>query len=61
MWRTGFSLRIKVYYLNVIVLYKGVVEISSNYLGVVNIPIDNLEAWKFNLAKELKQTGILVN
>jgi predicted nucleotide-binding protein len=46
---------------NVVVLYKGNVEIPSDYLGVVYIAIDSAGAWKFNLAKELKQAGLSVD
>ena len=45
----------------VCVLYKGAVEIPSDYLGVVYVPMDEAGAWKFNLAKELKQAGLPVD
>jgi len=45
----------------VLVLYKGDVEIPSDYLGVVYVPIDKSGAWKFNMAKELKQAGMKVD
>lgn len=43
---------------NVLVLYKDDVEIPSDYLGVVYVPIDSAGAWKFSMAKELKQAGM---
>lgn len=46
---------------NVCVLYKGDVEIPSDYLGVVYIPMDESGAWRFKLAKELKMAGLSVD
>jgi predicted nucleotide-binding protein len=46
---------------NVCVLYKGAVEIPSDYLGVVYIEMDDAGAWRFALAKELKQAGLPVD
>ncbi len=46
---------------NVCVLYKGEVEIPTDYLGVVYIPLDDGGSWKFNLGKELKQAGLKVD
>ncbi|WP_129127024.1 TIR domain-containing protein [Geomonas oryzae] len=43
---------------NVCVLYKGEVEIPTDYLGVVYINMDEGGAWRFNLAKELRQAGL---
>ena len=37
------------------------VEIPSDYLGVVYVPLDNSGAWKFSMAKELKQAGMEVD
>ena len=45
----------------VCVLHKGNVEVPSDYLGVVNVTMDEAGAWKFSLAKELKQAGLLVD
>src|ERR1041384_286342 len=39
-------------------LYKGDVEILSDYQGVVYIPIDTGGAWRFLLAKEIREVGI---
>lgn len=41
----------------VCVLYKGDVELPSDILGVVYNKIDDNEAWKLSLAKELKTAG----
>lgn len=41
----------------VCVLYKGDVELPSDILGVVYTKIDDAEAWKLNVAKELKLAG----
>ena len=38
-------------------LYKGDIELPSNILGVIYNEIDELGAWKLNLAGELKQAG----
>jgi len=46
---------------NVCVLYKGDVEIPSDYLGVVYVAMDEDGAWRFNLAKELKRAGLFVD
>lgn len=46
---------------NVCVLYKGNVEIPSDYLGVVYVQLDEAGAWRFNLAKELKRSGMAVD
>ncbi len=34
------------------------VEIPSDLAGVLYVPIDNADAWKFQLAKEMKSVGI---
>lgn len=41
----------------VCVLYKGDVELPSDILGIVYTKIDEPEAWKLSLAKELKTVG----
>lgn len=41
----------------VCVLRKGNVEVPSDFLGVVYIPMDDPGAWQFQLAKELKKAG----
>lgn len=46
---------------NVCVLFKGDIEIPSDYLGVVYVDMDDGGAWRFNLAKELKQSGMSVD
>lgn len=45
----------------VCVLYKGEVELPSDILGVVYTKIDENEAWKMSLAKELKMAGYEVD
>lgn len=46
---------------NVCVLFKGDLEVPSDYLGVVYVEIDNAGAWRFNLAKELMSSGLDVD
>ncbi|MDZ4329908.1 MAG: nucleotide-binding protein, partial [Flavobacterium sp.] len=46
---------------NVAVLYKGDVEIPSDYLGVVYIHMDNGGAWQYTLSKELKTAGLNID
>lgn len=46
---------------NVVVLFKGDIEIPSDYLGVVYIPMDTSGAWQFSVAKELKRAGLNVD
>lgn len=41
----------------VCVLYKGDLELPSDILGVVYTKVDESEAWKLTLAKELKSAG----
>lgn len=36
-------------------LYKGDIEVPSDYAGVVYIPLDERDGWKLSLAKEIKQ------
>lgn len=45
----------------VCVLYKGRVEIPSDYQGVLYIPMDPAGSWKMALAKEIKNAGIEVD
>lgn len=45
----------------VCVLYKGNIEIPSDYLGVVYVSMDEAGAWKFSLAKELKEAGLTID
>jgi predicted nucleotide-binding protein len=42
-------------------LYEEGVELPSDYHGVLYVPIDSGEAWKFRLAKELKTAGFEVD
>jgi predicted nucleotide-binding protein len=37
------------------------VEIPSDYSGVVYIPIDDTDAWKFHLAREFKAAGLPID
>jgi predicted nucleotide-binding protein len=46
---------------NVCVLYKGDVEIPSDYMGVTYIPMDDGGAWRFALGKELRQANLTVD
>ena len=46
---------------NVCVLHSNEVEILSDLSGVVYIPLDQSDAWKFLLARELKAAGIEVD
>ncbi|WP_018126275.1 TIR domain-containing protein [Balneola vulgaris] len=45
----------------VCVLYEEGVEIPSDYNGVLFIPIDTRQAWKLDLAKEMKAAGLPVD
>jgi len=42
-------------------LHRGSVEIPTDYLGVLYLPLDEGEGWKFRLAKELKAAGFNVD
>lgn len=42
-------------------LYKGEVEIPSDYHGVLYIEMDDAGAWKLPLAREIKQAGIEID
>jgi predicted nucleotide-binding protein len=42
----------------VCVLYEANVEIPSDYSGVLYLPFDANGAWKFSLAKEMKEAGL---
>ena len=42
-------------------LYKGDVELPSDYRGVVYIPIDPADGWQLKLARELKYAGLDVD
>lgn len=42
-------------------LYKGEVEILSDYQGVLYIPMDSGGAWRLLLAKEIKEAGLDVD
>jgi len=46
---------------HICVLYKGDVEVPSDYIGVVYIPLDDSGAWRFKIGKELKIAGIPVD
>jgi predicted nucleotide-binding protein len=45
----------------VAVLYKGSVELPSDYHGVLYIQMDDGDGWKLRLAKELRQAGMEVD
>lgn len=42
-------------------LYEEGVEIPSDYHGVAFVPLDERQAWKFELAKEMKAAGLPVD
>jgi predicted nucleotide-binding protein len=46
---------------NVCALYKEALELPSDYLGVVYIPLDAGGGWRLQLAKELKSSGFTVD
>ena len=46
---------------NVCVLYKGEVDIPSDYIGVAYVQMDDAGSWRFTLAKELRQAGLQVD
>ena len=45
----------------VCVLYKGNVEIPSDYAGVIYIELDNGDTWRFAIAREMKSVGINID
>ena len=42
-------------------LYEDGVELLSDFSGVLYVPLDRAEAWKFQLARELKAAGFPVD
>jgi predicted nucleotide-binding protein len=46
---------------NVCALYKGALELPSDYLGVVYVPLDPSGGWRLHLAKELKSARFSVD
>lgn len=42
-------------------LYKGEVELPSDYSGVVYLPLDDAGAWKISLANEVRASGLDVD
>lgn len=46
---------------NVCALYKGDVELPSDYQGVLYVPMDNAGGWKLLLARELRNAGLNVD
>ena len=42
-------------------LLKGDIELPSDYLGVLYIPLDNEGAWKIKVAKEMRAIGLPIN
>lgn len=42
-------------------LYKGDIELPSDYSGVTYIPLDHANAWKLELAREMKAAGLHVD
>jgi len=46
---------------NVCVLYRGDVEIPSDYIGVVYTPLDEGDGWHLKLAKEMKEAGLTID
>jgi predicted nucleotide-binding protein len=45
----------------VCVLYRGDVEIPSDYLGVIYTPMDDAGFWRFQLGKEMKAAGVEID
>lgn len=45
----------------VAVLYSGDLELPSDYSGVVYLPVDASGAWKYSLAREIRQAGISID
>jgi predicted nucleotide-binding protein len=45
----------------VCVLFKGDVEILSDYLGVIYTPLDSDDGWHLKLAKEMKEAGLNID
>jgi len=43
------------------VLYKGAVELPSDYLGVGYVELDGGGGWQLRLAKELRSAGFSVD
>jgi predicted nucleotide-binding protein len=46
---------------NVCALYKGTLELPSDYLVVVYVALDPAEGWRLQLAKELRSSGFNVD
>jgi predicted nucleotide-binding protein len=46
---------------NICVIYKGNVEVPSDYISVVYIPFDDSGAWRYKIGKELKAVGMTVD
>ena len=42
-------------------LYRGAVELPSDFLGVVYVPLDEASAWRVLLARELREAGFDVD
>ena len=42
-------------------LKKGDIEIPSDYLGIVYVPLDEAGAWRIALAKEMKAAGLEID
>lgn len=43
------------------VLYKGDVEIPTDYNGVLYVPMDDNGAWRLSIAREMKNAGVAVD
>jgi predicted nucleotide-binding protein len=43
---------------NACALHRGDIEIPSDYLGVLFIPMNRTDAWKLQLAKEMKAAAV---
>ncbi|MDD4729898.1 MAG: nucleotide-binding protein [Dysgonamonadaceae bacterium] len=46
---------------NVVGLIKDNIEIPSDYSGIMYIAVDNFDAWKMSLAKEIKTAGLKID
>lgn len=46
---------------HICVLYKDSIEIPNDYLGVVYLKIDDSHSWQLSLAKEMKESGLIID
>lgn len=46
---------------NICALYKGDLELPSDYLGVIYVPFDSGGGWRLTLAREIKAAGFPID